>query len=215
MRLPPADVGDIAYAFDVLYTCDEDTYDVVRSCQGDAIQANMDINNIEHFNPRLKLGAAYRISSFILTWPHSDTITASTCMFVRLMLQADAAVTMLPDKPGLTPSHVVAATEVAVYVNTEVQPIKEGKRINFIAGTDNKDWMRLYHLGESKPEGKGGVCSSATGKAGFISTLADFYSTRRESEHCSVFQCYCSSVAGTAALAVHREPTNFDEIAME
>ncbi|GJY27378.1 retrovirus-related pol polyprotein from transposon TNT 1-94 [Tanacetum coccineum] len=32
---------------------------------GDAIQANMDINNIEHFNPRLKLGAAYRISRFI------------------------------------------------------------------------------------------------------------------------------------------------------
>ncbi|GJT31526.1 DNA helicase [Tanacetum coccineum] len=30
---------------------------------GDAIQANMDIHNIEHFNPRLKLGAAYRISS--------------------------------------------------------------------------------------------------------------------------------------------------------
>nr|GEU38062.1 hypothetical protein [Tanacetum cinerariifolium] len=39
-RLPPDDVGDIVYAFDVLYTCtkhvcdgDEDTYDVVRSCQ--------------------------------------------------------------------------------------------------------------------------------------------------------------------------------------
>ncbi|GJV50422.1 nucleic acid-binding, OB-fold protein [Tanacetum coccineum] len=32
---------------------------------GDAIQANMDINNIEHFNPRLKLGDAYRISRFI------------------------------------------------------------------------------------------------------------------------------------------------------
>ncbi|GJW36332.1 DNA helicase [Tanacetum coccineum] len=32
---------------------------------GDAIQANMDIHNIEHFNPRLKLGAAYRISRFI------------------------------------------------------------------------------------------------------------------------------------------------------
>ncbi|GJU29776.1 nucleic acid-binding, OB-fold protein [Tanacetum coccineum] len=30
--------------------------------EGDAIQANMDIHNIEHFNPRLKLGAAYRIS---------------------------------------------------------------------------------------------------------------------------------------------------------
>ncbi|GJW06942.1 hypothetical protein Tco_1569365 [Tanacetum coccineum] len=32
-RLPSADVSDIAYAFDVLYTCDEDTYDVVHSCQ--------------------------------------------------------------------------------------------------------------------------------------------------------------------------------------
>ncbi|GJZ87519.1 hypothetical protein Tco_0659129 [Tanacetum coccineum] len=32
-RLPLADVGDIAYAFDVLYTCDKDTYEVVHSCQ--------------------------------------------------------------------------------------------------------------------------------------------------------------------------------------
>nr|GEW20630.1 hypothetical protein [Tanacetum cinerariifolium] len=31
--------------------------------EGDAIEANMDIHNIEHFNPRLKLGVAYRISS--------------------------------------------------------------------------------------------------------------------------------------------------------
>ncbi|GJQ99245.1 ribonuclease H-like domain-containing protein [Tanacetum coccineum] len=30
--------------------------------QGNAIQANMDVNNIEHFNPMLKLGVAYKIS---------------------------------------------------------------------------------------------------------------------------------------------------------
>ncbi|GKC29350.1 hypothetical protein Tco_1036644, partial [Tanacetum coccineum] len=51
-RLPPADVGDIAYAFDVLYTCtkhvcdsDEDTYDVVRSCQVHVLVVNVDPNS--------------------------------------------------------------------------------------------------------------------------------------------------------------------------
>ncbi|GJX69287.1 hypothetical protein Tco_0305014 [Tanacetum coccineum] len=43
-----------------------------------------------------------------IAWPHSDTITASTCMFGRLVLQTDGAIMMLLDKLGPTLSHVAA-----------------------------------------------------------------------------------------------------------
>ncbi|GJW94238.1 reverse transcriptase domain-containing protein [Tanacetum coccineum] len=57
-----------------------------------------------------------------VAWPHSDTITASTYMFVRLVLQTDAAIMMLLDKLGPTPSHVTATKRIA-----EWYPVGKGQ----------------------------------------------------------------------------------------
>ncbi|GKA19456.1 hypothetical protein Tco_0699371, partial [Tanacetum coccineum] len=61
-----------------------------------------------------------------VAWPHSDTITASTCMFVRLMMQTDASIMMLLDKLGPTPSHV-AATKSHIPVGKGQPHIVHGK----------------------------------------------------------------------------------------
>ncbi|GJQ89654.1 hypothetical protein Tco_0000793 [Tanacetum coccineum] len=192
----------IAYTTDtrpVFVLCDEDTYDVVRSCQ---IPFNSDLVSSRH---------DYRDSHACLL------IDAAGCRDAHR-----ARSRMLPDKPGLTPSHVVAATEgtfdwhsgkktcTSEYefwtkgpkTNTSPAATREKLRssgynssyvihtvkVNLLAveecklvtmtdlnssitsitevtaslctyhhiyiGTDDKDWMRLYHLVESKPEGK-------------------------------------------------------------
>lgn len=50
--------------------------------QANAIQGKMDIRDIDHFNPKIKLGSVYRISEFMCqpTSPYQQTIDNKTSL---------------------------------------------------------------------------------------------------------------------------------------